>query len=626
MKPIRLQVEGFTSFRVPQEIDFAELQLFMITGPTGSGKTSILDAVTLALYGRVPRARKHDVKELISLGASEAKVELDFKVGEIRYRVSRRIPRHGSQKATLERLESGRSVREVERSGVTAVNSRLVEILGLDYDSFTTAVLLPQGAFAEFLKGDVVARREILIRLLDLERFKLAGARARENAKELKVAAATSQNLLESHYGDVTEAALEAIRTKARAADEAAGEVESAYNDAREELAQREEVAARERGIGAIVSELPKQRQSLRELASSWATREADESETREAVEATGRRQKAAQVKRDKARDAWNGVVKETGSADTLTKLKSDASLVHDTEMQIERLSDTLQLNADALRHETASRDHIAAELKRMDEYRSDATNALEAATTARRVAQSDLLVAQQADTLSRDLDKKGNEVRDLDRRLAAAAAALVDAVQLLEEREGHLRATETLHKATRLRMGLSPGDPCPVCGAAVAELPPSDQTIEGELARIQSVAKKARANATESEKRVSALKAQLASAVSVADDTKKRLSGLGRASALAEAESAAGRLAKAETAAKERASEAAAKVDVLKLKLADANKSIASFEATRSSEEKTREEARERMTRARDRLKDALAEEFTRTRRRSHQSAAPST
>lgn len=612
MRPVRLQLEGFTSFRVPQEIDFSDLQLFMITGATGSGKTSMLDAVTLSLFGQVPRAGKHDLKELISLGASEAKVELDFQVGEIRYRVARRIPRRGSQMATLERLESGRFVPEVERSGVTAVNSRLVEILGLDYKSFTTAVLLPQGAFAQFLKGDVDARRQILIRLLDLERFKRAGERAREKAKELKLAAAMSQSLLETHYGDVTKAALEAIFKQARVADKTAGVVKTAYDKARAELAQREEVAARREGIGTIVSDLRKQRQDLKELASTWMTREAEESETRTAVDATRRELMAAQAERGRARDAWKAIVDETGSEDVLTKLDSDASLVKDAEKEIERLSDALQRNEANLRQARASRDRVAARLKAMDGARKDRADELKAAMDARRAAQENVGIAREADTLSRDLDKKRDELRGLNSRLAAAAADRDKAVQLREEREEHFEATEALHKATRLRAGLSPGDLCPVCGASVAELPPADRAIESELARGKSAVTLARANATQSEKRVSALESQLIAVKSVAEEINKRLSDLGRASALVEAERAADRLGKAETVAQEQLSEAEATVDALKLRVAGANEDIAGFEATRYSEQKTLEEVRGRMTRAMSRLKDALTEGFT--------------
>ena len=364
MRPLQLHVEGFTSFRVPVEIDFSALQLFAIIGPTGSGKTSILDAVTLALYGKVPRARKRDLKELISLGASEAKVQLDFLVGKTQYRVARRIPRRGAQVATVQRLEGEALVPEVERSGVTAVNCRIVEILGLDYNSFTTAVLLPQGDFAEFLQGDVEARRKILVRLLDLDRFKRAGERAREKAKELKLAVATSERLLVKEYGDVTQEALEAICEQARTAEEIAEAAEDAAGDARTLLTERANVAASSRDVRSVASALGVQCQNLKELASSWAVQEAGDAETQTAVDTTRREQTKAQAERERARDALKAVVKETGSAVVLAKLQSDAVSLASAGKQLEGVSENLELNAMDLRHARALRNQLAARLE----------------------------------------------------------------------------------------------------------------------------------------------------------------------------------------------------------------------------------------------------------------------
>ena len=60
MRPTHLSIEGLTAFRALQEVDFGELDLFVITGPTGSGKTSILDAMTFALYGDICRVKSGD--------------------------------------------------------------------------------------------------------------------------------------------------------------------------------------------------------------------------------------------------------------------------------------------------------------------------------------------------------------------------------------------------------------------------------------------------------------------------------------------------------------------------------------------------------------------------------------
>src|SRR5262245_48543019 len=105
MRPLRLEIEGLTSFRERQEIDFEGFELFAITGPTGAGKTTILDAMTLALYGEVPRTGKKNTAELVTHGDTRARVQFDFRADGKTYRVARVLPRNAAQKATLERRE-----------------------------------------------------------------------------------------------------------------------------------------------------------------------------------------------------------------------------------------------------------------------------------------------------------------------------------------------------------------------------------------------------------------------------------------------------------------------------------------------------------------------------------------
>ena len=88
MKPLRLSFEGLTCFKERQRIDFTELDLFAISGPTGAGKSSVLDAMIFALYGQMPRVSK-SYSELISLGRDRLAVSLDFRVTGRDFRVSR---------------------------------------------------------------------------------------------------------------------------------------------------------------------------------------------------------------------------------------------------------------------------------------------------------------------------------------------------------------------------------------------------------------------------------------------------------------------------------------------------------------------------------------------------------
>src|SRR6476646_11554042 len=97
MRPLRLTVKGFTAFREEQTLDFTELDVFAISGPTGSGKSSLLDAMTFALYGRVERVGDR-VGQLVSQGYPRMAVTLEFEVGHDRYRVTRSTPAKGATK------------------------------------------------------------------------------------------------------------------------------------------------------------------------------------------------------------------------------------------------------------------------------------------------------------------------------------------------------------------------------------------------------------------------------------------------------------------------------------------------------------------------------------------------
>ena len=134
MRPIRLELKGFTSFRDDQAIDFDGLDLFAIAGPTGSGKSSILDAMTYALYGYVDRVGKQ-VGQLVSQGQPRLAVMLEFGVGKDRYRVARSTPARGASKILLERWQDGEWRQAGEGADrVREADAMIKKAVGLDYE------------------------------------------------------------------------------------------------------------------------------------------------------------------------------------------------------------------------------------------------------------------------------------------------------------------------------------------------------------------------------------------------------------------------------------------------------------------------------------------------------------
>jgi len=186
MRPIRLTMKGFGTFRELTEIDFSDLELVALVGNTGSGKSTVIDAMTFALYGRVARLEDARlVAPVINSLAPEAQVSLDFEVDAKRYtavRITRRTPKGATTKEA--RLEQGEQVL-ADRAG--DMGPIVEQLLGLDFDRFTKIVVLPQGKFATFLHESGSDRQKLLRELLDLGIYQRLGQQARQIAGEAEV-------------------------------------------------------------------------------------------------------------------------------------------------------------------------------------------------------------------------------------------------------------------------------------------------------------------------------------------------------------------------------------------------------------------------------------------------------
>lgn len=200
MRPIKLTIEGFTSFRQRTQIDFSELDLFAITGPTGSGKTSIIDAITYALYGQTARLGAKNLGELITQGAPRLSVMLEFESGGKRYRIARVLKRSGPGSVRLDFLESDGD--HTFDGGAREITAQITKVVGLDFDAFTKAVLLAQGRFDEFLRGDSAERRKILEVLLNLGMYREIMQRANARYKEKHAERDLISSQLQREYSD----------------------------------------------------------------------------------------------------------------------------------------------------------------------------------------------------------------------------------------------------------------------------------------------------------------------------------------------------------------------------------------------------------------------------------------
>jgi DNA repair protein SbcC/Rad50 len=210
VRPIKLEVQGLTAYKERAEIDFTGLDLFAITGPTGAGKTTLVDAITYALFGQVPRV-SNDIKQLISQGEERLRVNLEFSSDGHRYRVHRSTGHKGLATAQLERFDDATAEWMPEADKAREATEMIGQTLGMDYDGFVRSILLPQGQFQQFLAGKPEERRKVLDGLLRLDIYDQMQKRANQIASEHGQRAENLQQALDQ-YGSATPEALEAAR------------------------------------------------------------------------------------------------------------------------------------------------------------------------------------------------------------------------------------------------------------------------------------------------------------------------------------------------------------------------------------------------------------------------------
>jgi len=494
VRPVSLTVEGLTAFRHPQHIDLSGLDLFVITGPTGAGKTSILDAMTFALYGSVVRVKSGEMRDLITHNASVVRVELNFEIQGSAYRVIRRMKRKGQPDALLERKEGDEFISVVDTPGTKAIDRYVADLLGLDFPAFTKAVLLPQGRFHEFLSGDADARRTILSRLLELERYSQMGSLARQKAKDIGTGLAERASYLEQDYGDATIERLTELRTRVREAEALAVLTATA----RERAAS---VAAESQRHADLTAQIETDATTLRrivgEISSVELTARQSEERDREtlaAVESAGAQLEDTDAAEAAAHRALHAALDQTGGDEVaLTAALNQARLLGS---ESERLAEVGSRLKDLREQLTAATTALADATKTFEQAEvsvEEARERGETLRTAQELATQVLKLAQGRERLAA-IDA---EVDCLNELLASATAEREKARASLD----HFR---TAHRAEALRSELHAGDPCPVCEQVVSALPGARADLEQLLTEAQSRLKASEQGQAEAQEAVS--------------------------------------------------------------------------------------------------------------------------
>lgn len=276
MRPLRLELQGFSAYRSLTTIDFAEHDLIVFTGPTGAGKSSIIDGMVFALYGSVARYDNENlVAPIINALATEARIRFDFSVGEKVYTAVRVVRRTASGASTKEaRLECGD---EVLASSAHEVTAEVERVLGLSFSQFTKTVVLPQGDFARFLTESPKTRQLLLRRLLGLDVFASIGQHARRRSRQLAAEAKTYERVL-TEGTPVTKTEVASLRKAFDALDAAQERIGGLVVEREETLGllrvMTEHVSSLDADLAALTALVlpPEATRFARELAKAEAT------------------------------------------------------------------------------------------------------------------------------------------------------------------------------------------------------------------------------------------------------------------------------------------------------------------------------------------------------------------
>lgn len=184
MIPIRLEMKNFLPYRAPDPVYFEGVHLACLTGANGAGKSSLLDAITWALWGKA-RARRDD--DLIHLGQSEMYIQLDFEQEGNNYRVIRRrkAGKRGHGALDLFVIQPDGNPRTINEPSMRQTQRRIDEILRLDYETFVNSAFLQQGKADAFTTKTPAERKKILSDILGLDQWSVYEERTKEHLKVL---------------------------------------------------------------------------------------------------------------------------------------------------------------------------------------------------------------------------------------------------------------------------------------------------------------------------------------------------------------------------------------------------------------------------------------------------------
>ncbi len=568
MVPVRLRLRNFLSYgEDAPTLDFEGIHVACLSGGNGQGKSALLDAITWALWGEARKSsdlRKPD-EEILRIGARSMEVDFTFRVSGDEYRIVRSYSQSASGKTSKPGLEfqvrDGGDWRALTAESVKATQEAIDTRVGIDYETFINSTFLLQGRSDEFTKKKPGERKEILGKILGLDRYERMAARAsarwsrqKERVQALEAEAERLAAALE-HVGAWT-ADLEAVEARiaeveAERATAVAAEAEASTRLARLDAAAREAEALR-----ASLADLDARTQKL-DADRARLTKQAEEADaliaTADAIEADHQRYETLRQRRtalDETATLFRGIESQrhtlrldlqraTAEAEAqVTRAEAGLRTLAERKAEDERRVAGRARVEEALRKATAAAADLTT-LEAVRAKRAEATARIEAidkrlasekgALEGKRggiVEEGTRLAAEVAEPEGEDLDALAATITAGETAAAKLDALREEGVELsatVKALEGRIETAEAQRAtlaARRERILQSEDDACPTCGTPLTDDHRHEvaETYTRELADLDRQVAAARTERDAAQARRDALRADYARLKATAD------------------------------------------------------------------------------------------------------------
>ena len=477
MRPLELEISGFGPYAGVQTLDLTQLGeggLYLITGDTGAGKTSLFDAMIFALYGQAS-SRNREAKMLRSKYAADdvkTYVHLRFRAGDGKVYEIRREPPYMKKKARGEGYTAyaGGAEMTCEDDGRVWVKAREVDeavraIVGLDAEQFLQVSMIAQGEFRRLLQADTRTRKEILQNILGTQLYARIQQRLKDDLRELNREREDAVRAVRMHAQRIACAADSAHAGRAADARENGGEPDALLAllseiidaDARES----ERLGAQLADIRAQIERTNQQlgaAQAYARTKRDLTAQEAREGEQTKALQSAGETLKAADGKKpeaDRMRDAHAALSARMGEYDELERREAARkrlageldALIRESQKAAAQ-ADDLEKKTERARGERQALAGVPAQMEGCEDKRGKL--AADMADVTQLMAQIEAFGAQ----------------KDKLTRLQSAFERAQGEYEAADGAHQRMNAAFLREQAGIMARGLTDGTPCPVCGS----------------------------------------------------------------------------------------------------------------------------------------------------------------